>query len=357
MKICLISPLPPPIGGIGRWTTLLHKWATNNPQITIAQVDISPRWRTIDDMSVGKRVIGGGLQLLRDYGRFLAAVSGADVIHLTTSGQLAVVRDLAICTTAKLLNIPIFYHLHFGRIPEIARANTFEWRMLLRAMKLAKVILPLDGDTAQTIRDHLPYKRVEITPNPIDSKNLLTPAPQQTGKKILLFMGWIIPSKGVEDLLAAWNNLMTDDWELVFAGSGSLFYQNELIERFTPHHVRFTGEVPHEKALQLIANCDLFVLPSHTEAFPFVVLEAMALGKAIIATDVGAIPEMLAGECGMLVKPKNVENLSVALKSLITDDALRTEFGSRAHDRAMANYTADSVFSRLSTIWGQVGKK
>jgi len=49
------------------------------------------------------------------------------------------------------------------------------------------------------------------------------------------------------------------------------------------------------------------VLPSHTEAFPFVVLEAMALGKAIVATDVGAIPEMLAWECGILVKPKDVE--------------------------------------------------
>lgn len=357
IKVCLVSPLPPPLGGIGRWSMLLRQWAANNPQISIAQVDIAPRWRAIDDIANWTRVIGGGLQLLRDYGRFIAAVRGADVIHLTTSGQLGVVRDLAICATAKLFKIPVVYHLHFGRVPHIAFANTCEWRLLLRIMKLANVILPLDETTASVLREHLPSKLVEITPNPINPANFPPPSLQRTGKKTLLFMGWIIPSKGVEELLAAWNSLTHNAWELVIAGPGALSYQNDLVGRFMPQDVHFAGEIPHDLALQLMADCDLFVLPSHTEAFPFVVLEAMALSKAIIATDVGAISEMFGENCGILVQSKDVKNLGAALKLLMDDDILRGQLGHRARERALANYTVDAVFNRLLTIWRRAGEK
>jgi glycosyltransferase involved in cell wall biosynthesis len=357
IKICLVSPLPPPLGGIGRWTTLVCRWTANLQQIRITQVDISPRWRAIDDMSIWKRVLGGGLQLIRDYIRFLIAVPGVDVIHLTTSGRLAVVRDLGICTTAKLLRIPIVYHLHFGRVPDIARANTLEWRMLLCAMKLAFIVLPLDRATASTIHSLLPQKRVEIIPNPIDPAMLPTPTHRPSRKKTLLFLGWILPSKGVEELFGAWNQLANDDWELVIAGPGTTAYQDHLVSLFKPRGIRFVGEVPHKAALQLLADCDIFVLPSHTEAFPFVVLEAMALGKAIVATDVGAIPEMLDGECGILVKPQDVQSLAQGLRELMTNEGLRVTLGGRAGERALENYTADTVFSQLLMIWQTAVKK
>lgn len=357
LRVCLVSGVPPPFGGMPRWTMLIHRWASSEPRISIVQVDISVRWRAIYDVVVWKRVIGGSLQLLRDYWRFITSVRGADVVHLVTSGQFAVVRDLVICITAKLLKLPVVYHIHFGRVPDIARFNTLEWRMLSRSMQLATAIFPLDEATACTLHKHLPHKLIEIVPNAIDLATLLAPSPQRSTKKSLLFLGWVLPSKGVEDLLAAWNDLDQDDWELVIAGPRNPAYQLDLMDRFTKHGVRFAGEVPHNEALQLIADCDIFVLPSHTEAFPFVVLEAMALGKAIVATDVGAIPEMLAGECGLLVKSKNVQGLARALKTLIDNDELRADMGRRAHERVVANYTADAVFNRLMSLWHQVAKR
>jgi glycosyltransferase involved in cell wall biosynthesis len=225
--------------------------------------------------------------------------------------------------------------------------------MLLCAMKLAFIVLPLDRATATTIHSLLPKKNVEIVPNPIDLAMLPMPTHQSSRKKTLLFLGWILPSKGVEDLLAAWGKLTCENWNLVLAGPGDLSYRNELINRFMPHNVSFTGELPHEIALQLIADCDLFVLPSHTEGFPFVVLEAMSLGKAIVASDVGGIPQMLAGESGVLFTPKDVKGLSAALESLIEDADLRGKIGSRARERALANYTVDAVFGRLLKIWQQ----
>jgi hypothetical protein len=67
MKICLVSPLPPPYGGIAHWTMLMHRFAFVSGNVTFIQVDTAPRWRAINDYAVGKRIFGGAFQLMRDY--------------------------------------------------------------------------------------------------------------------------------------------------------------------------------------------------------------------------------------------------------------------------------------------------
>lgn len=330
---------------------MLHMWAARNLQIDLVQVDTSPRWRAIGDLSTWKRVFGGALQLVRDYFRFLIAIRGIDVVHLTTSAQLATFRDLAISLTAGLFRLPVVYHLHFGRIPQIAERNSVEWRLLTKTMKRARVVVALDEASAETLKMHFPQKRIEIVPNPIDAASLPSPSKGRTARKCLLFMGWLLPSKGVEDLLVAWSQVSREDWDMVIAGPGAASYQEDLVKRFSAPRVHFVGEVPHEMALQMIADCDLFVLPSHTEGFPFVVLEALALGRATVGTSVGAIPQLLEGECGMLVKPKDVRGLAEALERLMGDDALRARLGAHARDRIVATYTTDKVFSQLGSIW------
>ena len=76
-------------------------------------------------------------------------------------------------------------------------------------------------------------------------------------------------------------------------------------------------------ALEEVSKCGLFVLPSYTEGFPNVIVEAMLLKKPIIATTVGAIPEILSENCGMLIKPKSSNDLFESLKFLIENTANR----------------------------------
>jgi glycosyltransferase involved in cell wall biosynthesis len=351
LRICLVSPVPPPRGGIGRWTTHVHRWAAGEPNIRISQVDISPRWRYVDDLAVWKRVIGGGIQLMRDYIKFLKAVRGAHVIHLTTSGCLATVRDLLICATARLLHRPLVYHLHFGRVSEIASSNTLEWRMLLRAMKSASVVLVLDYATGATVKKYLPHVRVEVVPNPVDLERLPAPSPSGSAKKTAFFLGWIIPSKGVEELLRTWSVSAAEGWELVLAGPVNPVYRDMLVARYQPNAVRFTGELPHEEAMRMMARCDFFILPSHTEAFPYVVLEAMALSKAILATHVGAIPDMLSGGCGFLIPPEDAAALAGGIEKLVCDEKLRFIMGERAREKATRLYALKTVMQEIAAIW------
>jgi glycosyltransferase involved in cell wall biosynthesis len=351
LRICLVSPVPPPLGGMGRWTSHVHRWAAGQPNIFISQVDISPRWRAVNDLAVWKRVLGGGIQLLRDYLKFLRTVRRVDVIHLTTSGRLATARDLAICATARLLHVPLVYHLHFGRVCDIARINNIEWRMLCRAMNLASVVLVLDHATAATIHEYLPCLRVEVAPNPIDLDSLPDPEPSQSASKTAFSLGWILPSKGVEELLQAWSACAKDGWDLVMTGPFNPAYRDMLVARYQPHAVRFTGELPHEEAMRIMASCDLFILPSHTEAFPYVVLEAMALGRPIVATHVGAIPEMLADGCGILIPPADADALAEAVKKLVYDENCRFLLGVHAHEKVTQQYALNIVMQKIAAIW------
>jgi glycosyltransferase involved in cell wall biosynthesis len=275
-----------------------------------------------------------------------------DLIHLTTSGSLAAFRDFVVCFTARLWRIPVIYHIRFGRVPEIAVTNTFEWHVLAMVMRLAHVVVAITPETTETIRRYLPHIRVEYVPNPIDFSELPIPIVKENNDRhIALFLGWVIPAKGVEELVQAWAKLCPPRWELILVGPSDEDYQKYLLRRYHPNNLRFVGELTHEDAMQLLAESDLFVLPSYTEGFPNVILEAMALGKPIIATNVGAIEDMLSDDCGLLINPKDVAGLIEALSRLTQDKNLRCELGARVYEKVRQKYSIDVIFSRYIQIW------
>lgn len=111
------------------------------------------------------------------------------------------------------------------------------------------------------------------------------------------------------------------------------------------------GEKPHDEAMELINRAEIFVLPSYTEGFPYVIMEAMALKKAIAATNVGAIPEMLSENSGIVFEPRNEEALSATLAELIENPQKRAELSQNAQSRLNENYTIEKVTAMLEKIW------
>lgn len=351
VKVCLVSPVPPPYGGISHGTQMMRRYAARNSRVQFLQVDTNVRWRPFYDLALGKRIIGGGLQLLRDYLFFLKALrKNPDVVHLKTTAELGLVRDLLFCTTARLFHVPVAYHLHFGRVPKIAAARTFEWLLLALVMRMTGAVMAVDKPTADAIRSCLPV-RVEYTPNAIDLSELPAIEDAYEPSQTLMFLGWAIPTKGVEELVHAWSELAVAGWEVLMVGPVEEGYQQYLLEHYQPPGVRFVGETSHDDAMRLMARCGIFVLPSYTEGFPNVILEAMAYAKPIVATQVGAIPDMLADGCGIIVKPKDVQELKAAILQLIREEQLRGELGERARERVVQEYSLDAAFARYVSIW------
>jgi glycosyltransferase involved in cell wall biosynthesis len=165
-------------------------------------------------------------------------------------------------------------------------------------------------------------------------------------------VGWIIPAKGVEVLVDAWARARPPpEWRLEFIGPGDAEYTRRLRSRAPGSRIDFAGELPHSEAMLRMARADVVVLPSFSEGFPNVVVEAMALGKPIVASAVGAIPEMLVDGSGIVVPPGDAEALARSLSNLMHDDALRRSLAASAQARAAGHYSIDAVFQRYVSVW------
>ncbi len=357
IKILLVSPIPPPYGGIAHWSQMICNYSATRSDVDISNVDTAVRWRAEDDWVIWKRVVFGGLQLVRDVFRFIRQLRfHPHVVHLNTSGQLSIIRDLVIIRIAHGYRIPVTLHIRFGRIPEIAVANTTEWKLMSKAICMADTVIAIDASTEEAIRTHLPNAKVTRVPNCVNTNALPESFANSSGQRTLMFLGSVIPTKGIEELVQAWVQLNHLNWKLIIVGPGSQEYQNQLIARYIPEDLEFTGKKEHDEALKMMAACDLFVLPSYTEGFPNVIAESMALGKPIIATRVGAIPEMLPEGHGELIEPQNVDELKSALQRLMADDVLRDQLGSQARKRVLREYSLDAVFERYMGIWKHLAK-
>ena len=363
VRVLLVSPLPPPRGGTGTWTELLLAAAGARPGIDVEVVDTSPRWRAEHDLALWKRLVGGGLQGLRDLARTvtLLATRRPDVLHLCSVGQLAVMRDAAICAAAWMTGTPLVYHLHFGRIPGIAARSTCEWAVMSRVIRQSACTVVLDERTRLAVENHLPTSHVRLVPNCFDPAEFVrhaNVAPAARELPRVLYLGWVLPTKGMAELFVAATRVWCHvRFELRIVGPVADEYREELLGSLSPANrsqVHFTGPVARCQALDELAAADLLALPSHTEGFPNVVLEALALGKPVVATEVGAIPQMLAGvdgPCGLCVPPRDEEAFARALRTLLTDPAMRRLMGESGRITALERYTVAAVFRSIEEMW------
>lgn len=345
MNILLISPVPPPLGGMGIWTQTLIDYFKNSDN-NLFLIDTSPRWRKIYQTQKVFRIIGGGIQLIGILLSVLKYLPKVDGCHLCTSGSFALIRDRLIILLCMLFNKNCIYHIHYGRIPQIEAENSIEWKLLKKNIQLAKIVLPLEKKSENVLKKY--NNNIIRLPNPIK----LYDKSNSKEEKIILFVGWNIITKGIEDLLEGWNHLENKHgWSLQIIGPGDFNYINALKEKYYCDNVVFIGEISHDKVIEYMSKAGIFILPSHTEAFPLVILEAMSLGKAIIGTDVGAIPEMLSDECGVIIRKQAPEEISNAINSLIVNDNIRKKIGDNAYEKIQKQYTTEVIFRKLEDIW------
>ena len=105
-------------------------------------------------------------------------------------------------------------------------------------------------------------------------------------------------------------------------------------------------------------TCSVFVLPSHTEGFPNVILESMACGCPIVATPVGAIPEMLDADsekpCGVIVPVNDSVQLRTAIERILDDPAYASLISDNARQKVNEEYSMPKVWNQLVGIWREV---
>jgi len=165
---------------------------------------------------------------------------------------------------------------------------------------------------------------------------------------VLLFVGRITVDKGVRELLEAfqWLKATGSDVHLVLVGTidagsgvvGSILLSQ--IEHLLDVHVVGYTDSPES----YLSIADILCLPSYREGFGTVVIEAAAMGVPTIGTEIyGLSDAVVHGETGLLVPPRNVEELASALEKLLADKLLRRRMGEAARQRALTLFDARKV--------------
>lgn len=180
---------------------------------------------------------------------------------------------------------------------------------------------------------------------------------------VLLFVGWLLPRKGIDFLLLALRELLDDPalshrrlrlW-MVGAGPGRDRVE-QLIRRLGIQEACvFAGSAPYMEMPDYFRAADIFVLPSIAtpqwqEQFGMSLIEAMASGVPVISTLSGAIPEIV-GDAGILCQPNDFVSLHEAIRRLIGDPSARQELAQLGRARAESHFTLDAYAANLSEIY------
>lgn len=352
LSICFVAPVPPPYGGIANWTSMVCQYLERKyaESIQYTVLNTAPNQRVTEGRSLWNRIVGGGLDMLRQRRNLkkLLDAHSINVIHMTTSGSLSVIRDLILSRVAKQYKVPVVYHIHFGRIPEIQKKDSLEWKVIQAVLKNVERVIAIDKKTYDVLYS-IYGQKICYVPNPIDVEDM--PEREKHPEKVIMYLGWVIKEKGIEELLEAWEKVYRthDDWKLRIIGPYDEGYYEYLTGKYDTNGVEFLGEQPHATAMQMLNKASIFVLPSHTEGCPYVIMEAMALGKAIIGTNVGNIPEMLSDGCGCVVKKYDIEGLIKALLYLWDSDHNR--YGHNACAKVRVQYSIDVIVEKYKSIW------
>jgi glycosyltransferase involved in cell wall biosynthesis len=186
-----------------------------------------------------------------------------------------------------------------------------------------------ENDAKFTIIENLiDFEKYNIIPIECKEKN---------EKITILFMAWVTRNKGIYELIESVTLLKKDniDFKLIIAGDGIDYdiVLEEVKNRQLSEYIDFQGWVLNQDKLDLLSKSDVFVLPTYFDGYPNSLMEAMAAGKACIATKVGSIPDMIVNnETGILIDKQNPLQLYESLKFLIQNEDIRKNMGIAAQN-------------------------
>jgi glycosyltransferase involved in cell wall biosynthesis len=176
----------------------------------------------------------------------------------------------------------------------------------------------------------------------------------EPGSKLVGVVARMEPEKGHPTLLEAWPAVVraVPDAYLLVVGEGS---QRQALEQQArdlriAHRVVFTGR--RDDVPAVTAALDVAVLPSYREAQGLTILEAMALARPVVASNVGGIPEMIEdGVTGLLVEPHDAVALSAAIVRLLTDHPLADTLARQAHDMVHDRFCIELMVESVQAIY------
>lgn len=248
---------------------------------------------------------------------------------------------------------PVIITEHSSSFPRhtLSRLNILKAKF---AMNRATMILPVSDDLRKHIESYGICNKFKVIPNVVDTElfypNLVIS--KSTTKRMLL-VALLSPVKGISYLLEALSKLKNkrEDFVLDIVGDGPNREEYEELTRKMglEGKVKFHGLKSKKEVAEFMRKCDFFILPSLTETFGVVYIEAMACGKPIIASDLPVLRELINKERGILVPPEDIDTLKKAIDYML--DHYQDYSSEKISQYAKDNFSYETVGRMLLKIY------
>jgi glycosyltransferase involved in cell wall biosynthesis len=254
-----------------------------------------------------------------------------------------------------------------GEVAHLARQGPLGSARLAALRRLASAFVAV----SDPIRDELvgagiPGARIRRIPNGVDTRRFAAATPAERARlrsvlglsagPVAVYTGRLAPEKGVDVLVESWGAARRGaGWTLCLVGDGpERAALEEQVRRLgLAESVRLVGATGD--VAPWLRAADVFVLPSRTEGLSVSLLEAMACGLGVIATDVGATAETAGREGALLVPPERPAALAAALETVLGDPGRAQALGASARARVVEGFGIEGVAARHLELYREVG--
>lgn len=359
-NILLIGPPPSGKGGVTIWIKIVLDYLKSNEtkDLNITHLAIERSVSLTHLLPTYKRLYYS----VKDYAKGLLNLVIAlkkrkyDKVHMVSSLGAGIVRDWLYVNIIKCFKAKPIVHYHCGTLPKTLARYGLKKKLLVSSLKKSYKSIVLDEASYKAIKGLGLDNVVKIGNSYNQAIEELAKANIKRKERKILFVGHNVREKGIFELVEACSTI--DNITLDIFGPQDTSVHNSLNqwikEKGFKGEINFKGLQPQIEIYKAMREATLFVLPTYTEGFPYVIVEAMANGCTIITTPVGAIEEMLTSGnelIGYFVKPKDVaelrDQIEYCLKN-IDESRVKAE---KAKQKAYAEYSISVIMSRFINLW------
>jgi glycosyltransferase involved in cell wall biosynthesis len=337
----MIGPAEGRRGGIRSVVqTLINNWDTTRfPLIVVPDSFEGNFWKK-------------GIFTARSYIHFVAQMllNKPSIVHIHFSWKMSFWRNSIFVFISRISRAKLILHSHSSRFDVFFQDSGWLGQFYIKCiLRFADLILTVSRSWQGYFEDLTPGRTIQVLYNPIKKPEEITV--DEKRQKAILFVGHIEERKGIYDLIHTAPIVKTNhpEVEYLIAGIGELEKARELARKLmVQDHVRFLGYIQGPDKEDAFRRATLFCLPSYHEGLPVAILEAMAHGLPIVATEVGGIPEQVThGVNGFLINPGDIDGLTKKLNELLGDGDMQARMGQQSLAMIEETFEVQAVIENL----------
>lgn len=337
MNILLVSPLPPPLGGIASWTKAYMKFAEEH-NINVFLVDSAIKGQRVNNINSISIVdeIKRSWNIRKNIKKNLLE-KNIDIIHYNAScSTMGLIRDTLILQS---LGVKIVYQCHCNL--NDALGNKLSRLFFKIISNIVDKILVLNSESLKIAKEY--KNNAEYIPNfistiyceAINLRNSVTS---------ICFVGRVVPSKGIYELIKAAESFKNIEFHII----GPV--DKEIENRILRNNVKIWGPQSNRWVIDFLKTTDIYILPSYSEGFPLGVLEAMSCGIPIIATNVGSIDDMIGQSGGILIRQGSYEDIIKAIHAM-ENKKVREKMAEYNLNKIKEEYVIEVVMEKIFNLY------